>query len=64
MTNLPDKINEWADVLYNVAGLITMTSKCDKTAVTAGCECRSCVALVLVHNCMNEMERVIKELSK
>ncbi len=56
---LIDRLNRMADSLYYVAGTVTMLSQCDKTAVEAGCECEACSALARVHECMNEMERIV-----
>lgn len=54
------QLNKIADSLYYVAGTITMLSKCDKTAVESGCGCEACEALHRTHQCMNQIERMVK----
>lgn len=61
--NLKEELNFMADQLYYVAGYITRVSKCDNTSVKVGCACEACTHLSKVHDCMNRMERLIKEQS-
>lgn len=60
--SIKDELNLMANNLYYVAGYITSVSKCDNTAVKDGCKCDACDRLNKVHDCMNRMERMIKEI--
>lgn len=62
MDEVVKELNRMADSLYYVAGHITHRSKCDNTAIKV-CNCIDCNRLSRVHDCMNTMERLIKELT-
>jgi hypothetical protein len=60
--SLVERLNKMADSLYHMAGAIASLSRCPKTSVEAGCECLGCSALKRTHECINEMERMVKDV--